>query len=310
MNPPALRNGEPWPDTDGRPINAHGGGFLVHGDQTYWYGECRPAGPSTLNSLIGVSCYSSFDLVAWKNEGVVLLVVDDDDTHPLATGCKIERPKVAHCRATGKFVMWWHHDLKGWGHAGAYAGVAVADAPTGPFVFREILKPLGAMFRDCTLFVDDDQSAHLVFATDDNCNLALCRLSDDYLHPVGPIHRVFLGRYMEAPCVFKHDGTYYFIGSDCTSWDPNEARSAWAPTLHGPWREYGNPCTGDGAEITYGAQSTYVLPQPGAPGRFVFMADLWQPQNLADSRYLWLPLKFRSTIQDWPPRPLIARITN
>jgi hypothetical protein len=303
---PTLSIPSPTLDTDGNPINAHSAGILHYAGRYYWYGECRPPGPASQNALIGVSCYSSPDLLAWKNEGVVLPVVTDDPAHPLTAGCKIERPKAAFCAKTGKFVLWWHHDLKGWGHAGALAGVATADSPAGPFTFLRVLKPNWWMFRDCTLFVDDDASAWLVYASDDNANLVIHRLSDDYLEPTAVAYRVFLGRYMEAPCVFKHAGRYYLIASDCTGWHPNEARSASAPTLAGPWLEHGNPCLGPGAEITYGAQSTYVLPAPGRPGEFIFMADRWDPARMENSSYLWLPLTFRQTVPIHPPRPLIA----
>lgn len=49
----------------------------------------------------------------------------------------------------------------------------------------------------------------------------------------------------------------------------------------------GNPCLG-GSEMeiaqTFGAQSTFVLPAPGRPGRFIFMADQWNPEDLSSSR--------------------------
>ena len=43
--------------------------------------------------------------------------------------------------------------------------------------------------------------------------------------------RHFQGRYMEAPRIFKREGLYYLIASDCTGLHPNEARSAVAPDL-------------------------------------------------------------------------------
>ena len=300
-----FRPGQVWLDTQGNPINAHGGGVLYHDGVYYWHGEQRPVGPAHLDAQIGVSCYSSRDLLAWKFEGTALSVVRDDPASPLVPGCKIERPKVLFNAATRRFVMWWHHDLKGWGHSGALAGVAISDSPTGPFKLVEVLKPNWTMFRDCTVFQDDDGSAHLVYASDDNANLVISRLTDDYLKPAAPAIRHFLGRYMEAPCVFKHDGQYYFIGSDCTGWHPNEARSAVAPSLAGPWRELGNPCLGEGAELTYGGQSTFVLPVVGKPGAFIFMADQWRPDNLADSRYVWLPVFFKRTVPHYPPRPFV-----
>lgn len=33
--------GEVWKDTDGNPINAHGGGLLYHNGTYYWYGEYK-----------------------------------------------------------------------------------------------------------------------------------------------------------------------------------------------------------------------------------------------------------------------------
>ena len=36
---PMIRPGEPWTDTAGKPINAHGGGMLFHDGTYYWYGE-------------------------------------------------------------------------------------------------------------------------------------------------------------------------------------------------------------------------------------------------------------------------------
>ena len=30
----------------------------------------------------------------------------------------------------------------------------------------------------------------------------------------------------------------------------------------------------------------------GKPGAFIFMADIWKKDNLSDSRYVWLPIRF------------------
>ena len=55
----------------------------------------------------------------------------------------------------------------------------------------------------------------------------------------------------------------------------------------GNWTLLGNPCLGETemeAAQTWGAQSTFVLPVPGRPARFIFMADQWNPDNLSASR--------------------------
>lgn len=45
--------GEVWKDTDGNPINAHGGGLLYHDGTYYWYGDIRKERPSCPNGLPG-----------------------------------------------------------------------------------------------------------------------------------------------------------------------------------------------------------------------------------------------------------------
>ena len=62
-------------------------------------------------------------------------MVEGDHSHPIAKGCILERPKVVYNKKTGKYVMWFHLELKGKGYGSAYAGVATAAKPTGPFKF-------------------------------------------------------------------------------------------------------------------------------------------------------------------------------
>lgn len=124
--------GAVWLDTDGRLINAHGGGVLYHDGKYYWYGEHKAE--HSFSAHVGVTCYSSDDLYNWKNEGVALAVSDDPDS-PITDGCTIERPKVIYNPRTGKFVMYFHLELKGKGYDAANVGVAVSDSPTGPFTF-------------------------------------------------------------------------------------------------------------------------------------------------------------------------------
>jgi len=150
----------------------------------------------------------------------------------------------------------------------------------------------GQMARDMNLFVDDDGKAYHVFASEENSTLHISELTDDYLDYTGKYVRVFIDRFMEAPAIFKHDGKYYFVGSGCTGWAPNAARSAVANSMWGPWKELGNPCTGPDSETTFNSQSTYVLPVPGKKNAYIFMADRWEPENPIDGTYIWLPIKF------------------
>lgn len=323
----SIRPGEVWLDTDGKAINAHGGGVLFHEGTYYWYGELKEG--RTYLPMVnkgwggtrvvagGVSCYSSKDLYNWKNEGVALPSNAQDPTHDLACENVLERPKVIYNAKTKKFVMWLHQDSPD--YQAARSGVAVSNQPTGPFTYlgsvrpNAGVKPLntdehpitgkdashfnrdfkgGQMARDMTLFVDDDGKAYHIYSSESNETLHIALLTDDYLKHAGPYVRVFPGRKMEAPALFKRKGKYYLIASGCTGWDPNPARAAVADSIFGPWKELENPCRGKDAKITFGGQSTFVLPVAGKPDTFIAMFDRWKKWDLQDSRYLWLPLSF------------------
>jgi hypothetical protein len=135
-----FKPGEIWPDEQGVHINAHGGGFLYHNGTYYWYGEHKTEGPGGNRANVGVQVYSSTDLYNWKNEGVALAVSDDPESL-IVKGCVIERPKVIFNPKTKKFVMWFHHELKGMGYTAAKTGVAISNSATGPFEYLESMNP-------------------------------------------------------------------------------------------------------------------------------------------------------------------------
>lgn len=136
----SFENARIWPDDKGVAINAHGGGLLFHGGVYYWYGEHKIAGKAGNVAHVGVHVYSSRDLTNWKDEGVAL-AVSDDPASEIAKECVLERPKVIRNAKTGKFVMWFHLELKGKGYSAARSGVAVAERPEGPFTYLRSERP-------------------------------------------------------------------------------------------------------------------------------------------------------------------------
>ena len=91
----------------------------------------------------------------------------------------------------------------------------------------------GQMARDMNLFVDHDGKAYHIYSSEENSTTHISQLTDDYTNYSGKYARFFPDRYMEAPVVFRtKEGKYYFIGSDCTGWVPNAARSASAERAH------------------------------------------------------------------------------
>lgn len=157
----------------------------------------------------------------------------------------------------------------------------------------------GQMARDMTVFVDDDGKAYHIFSSEDNLTLNIAQLTDDYMEHNGSFVRVAAGGLNEAPTIFKQDGTYWMITSGCTGWDPNAARLFRAKNIFGPWEKLPNPCRGNGADKTFGGQGTYIYKVETKAQKkmfqgadFVFMADMWNPKHLSESRHLWIPITF------------------
>lgn len=338
QNLTSIKPGEVWPDTDGKHINAHGGGILQYKGTFYWFGESRLPRGDRDRTHYGVGCYSSKDLINWKNEGLALRVINDTSSL-LQPGCVIERPKVLFNRKTGKFVMWFHHELKGQGYKAAMTGVAVSDNITGPYKYIRSLRPNagvwpvnftgeqknskikdgelkswseewkqavrdglfvrrdfegGQMARDMNLFVDKDGKAYHIHSSEENMTLHFSELTDDYLDFTGRYFRVLPGDSNEAPAIFFAKGKYFMFTSGTTGWKPNPARLAVSDKITGEWKPMGNPCRGseEDNKITFGSQSTYVLPYNDKKNIFIFMGDRWTPQNLAESPHIWLPIEW------------------
>lgn len=284
----AIRPGKIWTDTDGQTIQAHGGGMLKFNGTYYWYGENKSTN-RPFNET-GVSCYSSKDCIHWKHEGVVLPAVKEDPSHDLHMSKIVERPKVIYNAATRKFVMFMHVDDPSYDYA--KVGIAVCDTPNGVFTYVGSQHPNRRLSRDMTVFQDEDGSAYLFTSSDMNSSLRVVKLTDDYLgfgryHIVCPEIENECTR--EAPAVFKRNGKYYMITSGCTGWAPNAADCMVAEDIMGEWTSVGNPCQGPDAELTFYAQSAFVFEKSGT---YVLMADRWNPENLGDSRYVWLPIRF------------------
>lgn len=284
-----FRPGSTWTDEKGELINAHGGGIIYAEGKYYWFGEKRGRSASE-----GVNVYASADLYHWKYEALALSPVYNDTAHDIAAGCVMERPKVIWNPGTKKFVMWFHLELRGKGYSAARAGVAVSDKVTGPYTYLHSFRPNGNMSRDMTLFKDEDGNAYHIYSSRENYDLRIVKLSPDFLTATNNDTMLF-SNHREAPALFAYNGKYYMITSGCTGWAPNKASIHEATSIWGPWKELDyNPMEGTGADITFGAQSTFVLQVAGAKDRFIFMADRWNPRNLKDSRYIWLPVQLNN----------------
>jgi beta-galactosidase len=288
--------GKIWNDTDGAPIQAHGGGVLFDNGTYYWFGENRN-GSTKLSPVvgfnmdaIGVSCYASTDLYNWENKGLVLPAVSEPSGHDLHTSKIIERPKVIFNELTRKYVMFMHIDTKSYQYA--RVGFATSEKVTGPYEYLGSITPHNADSRDMTVFKDEDGKAYLLHSSEWNATLYIGELIGGYLSTSATFTKNFQKGYREAPAVFKRGGKYYLLTSGCTGWFPNQAQYALADKILGPWKVMGDPCVGPDAKKTFNAQSAYIFPIAGKVDAYIATFDVWKKRDLALSRYVWLPVRF------------------
>lgn len=282
-----IEPGLPWLDDRGRPIQAHGGAVIRHGDAWWWFGEDRS---TDLNPVIrGVACYSSTDLVNWTFRGQVLRLADPENFGPEWI---LERPKVFPCAQTGKFVMYFHLDGRLPGNASRYSiarvGVAVSDTIDGDYRYVHSFRPFGLESRDIGQFIDDDGRGYLIFESRPAKGFHIARLGADGLGLAEPV--AFISAPIEGGAIVRHDGLYYCIGSQLTGWWPNANQYTTASRLEGPWSGFAGFAPPE--SHTYGSQSTNLLKITGTKRTTViYLGDRWNPYDLSESRYLWHPLE-------------------
>lgn len=164
--------GETWYDTEGNPIQAHGGGFLQDGGKYYWVGEDKSHDSA---NFLAVSLYESTDLLNWTKVGSIL--TEDSKTvagaeHGL-TDIKLERPKLLK-NAQGQYVLYGHWE-DATGYSSSQIAVAVADHIEGPYVFQGHWRPgagIEAQYRNWravsgkagTIQISDDDYAAVMDA--------------------------------------------------------------------------------------------------------------------------------------------------
>lgn len=288
--------GKIWNDTDGTPIQAHGGGVIYFDGIYYWFGENRNGTTKECSAVgfnmdaIGVACYASTDLYIWENKGLALAAVSEPSEHDLHTSKIIERPKVIYNELANKFVMFLHIDTKEYQYA--RVGIAICDKVAGPYEYIGSISPHNSDSRDMTVFKDKDGKAYLFHSSEWNATMYIGELRGDYLHTAGTFTENFKGSYREAPAVFRRNGKYYLLTSGCTGWSPNKSQYAVSENILGPWKVMGNPCVGPDANKTFNAQSTFIFPVAGKTDAYIAMFDRWNKRDLGASRYLWLPICF------------------
>lgn len=147
---------------------------------------------------------------------------------------------------TGKVVLSAHYeDLPGYTAAKIY--LAQID-PKGKLEVGTMDRPLGHDSRDQSLFIDDDNTAYLLSATNTNEDINIYKLDDSWTKPILLVNTICKGLHRETPSIIKKDGEYYFFSSKASGWYPSQAMYMSTTDLAGKWtpiREIGNNSTFD-----------------------------------------------------------------
>ena len=289
-----IRPGQTWLDTNGQPIQAHGGSIFYENGIFTWYGENKEhTTPGTGNWHWGMRAYQSTDLVNWEDKGLFIEPVTDDPTHPLHPAKGADRPHILFNEATGKYVCWikvMHED----GHTQASV-VLTADALLGPYtIVHKALRPLDVDAGDFDLVVDPETKKGYYYFEKVHTELYVAELTDDYTnvtgtftshfpHPGPPFTR-------EAPAHFERNGTHYLITSGTTGYFPNFSEIASGPDYHGPFTILGDPHPNDPTRTSFHSQISCVFKHPAKEDLYIALADRWLPQ-LPDN----LPSVYEST---------------
>ena len=303
-----IKLSQPWFDTSGNRIQAHGGSVLYANNRYYFYGENKEntkAGSGVWHN--GVNCYSSEDLVNWEFEGTILKSSEDIE-NPLHPSRIMDRPHIIYNKKNEEFVMWMKlvgtdENPRDWNYQ--YMGVATSKTITGEFKIVNKLIPLDMSSGDFDLFLDDDEKAYLIFGKV-HTEIVVADLTEDYYDLTGEYttHLHFYGPPIarEAPAVFKRDGEYYMITSGTTGYYPNPSLAAKASDIHGPWYITGNPCIDDKEGNSFNSQISSVFKVPNKD-LYIAIGDRWIVDltkkveksswniDTSISEYVWLPVE-------------------
>ncbi len=278
----AILTGIPWYTATGENVSAHGANIIQEGDRFYLFGEYKN---NENNRFEGVSCYSSADLMNWKFEG--LAMPPNSDGRLSGPECIGERPKVMKCPSTGEFIMYMHADSNGYRNPAVE--YAVSKKITGPYEYKGRLMFGDTYIRrwDMGTFQDDDGTGYIILHHGD-----IYKLADDYKSIVEHTLKHDKTLRTESPAVFKHNGTYYWVGSGLTGWERNDNSYFTANSLSGPWTARG--VIAPEGTLTWNSQSTFVFPVVGEKTTtYLYMGDRWSfPKQRATATYVWQPLVF------------------
>lgn len=219
------------------------------------------------------NAFSSPNLVDWtKHERILSTEEVKWAKRAMWAPCAVEKD--------GKYFLFFSANDVHPGQVGGI-GVAVADAPEGPF--RDLLgKPLlndvinGAQPIDQCVFQDTDGQWYLLYGGWRHCNLAKLKSDFTALEPYEDgslVKEITPKQYVEGPMMFRRDvngaNKLYFMWSE-GGWGDDSYRVAYAisDSIFGPFERIGTVLVQD-KSIASGAGHHSILTIPGTDEHYI-----------------------------------------
>ena len=306
-----IHNDMFWETIVGKPIYSQGGGIFrfidpATGKEAYfWYGahyqeaELYRQDPSVTyqhDHFVGVTLYTSTDLVHWHSRGHVLTADKLADNQGFVGWAG--RLGVAYIKELKQYALVMQHNKN--------VMIAVSETPLGPFYLHRHFSMTDMIGTpntgDQTVFTDPDtDKSYLVYSYGNGRNRT-------YISEIGVLedgsiglldcHEVFKGESREGNCMFKHNGKYYLCASNIYGWDGSFAYYLISDHIYGPYLPTNDMQVIQGCEEDYAhvSQTGFFV---NAGETVIFCGDRWAEFAGNGIGYnQWVPLTF--TEEDKP----------
>ncbi|MBR5535221.1 MAG: RICIN domain-containing protein [Clostridia bacterium] len=150
--------------------------------------------------------------------------------------CRFESVNFVHNAKEDVFAFVAHFEADG-GYGTAMISLASMKAGDERMTFHGAYRPEGDDCRDLNVFVDDDSAGYIIAAANNNANLGIYKLNDDWSAIEGRLCFVSRYKWRELPSVLKKDGIYYLFSSGTAGWYPTQGMVATSTNMAGPWSE-------------------------------------------------------------------------
>ena len=346
-----ISNDTFFKDKDGNNLYSQGGGIFEFNGTYYWYGvkyaeavsyaETRT--PSSVNNFVGITCYSSKDLVNWTDEGLIATPEDvfDADVMEGQPAAWVGRLGVTKLD-DGTYALLVQHECDdvdnsidnanrgdtkpetdGWSKQ---VLIMTSDSPTGHFKWNNRINMKSYIGTtntgDQTVFIDPATGkGYLLYSYGSGRGrmyLSQIVKGDDGLVTLTESRMIYSGAGREGNCMFEYNGKYYVCASDLYGWNASHCYYLVLDSLDDEYLQTRpvtkdmylmNGCSDDYCHVS---QTGFFYKVNGTKqDTVIFCGDRWSDfADNGDGYNVWCPLSFDengipyfNSLSDWKLNP-------